>query len=165
MPATPGSGELYLWRLDRREYAASWDSGIGAELAGGRWNSRGVRAVYASADAATAILEVAVHKGFAALDRIPHVLTCARILDPARVLRVEANELPNRNWLVPGIPGQGQQAFGNELLGAHPFILIPSAVLPHSWNLLLSPALAEGAYELVSQEPFALDTRLNPPAP
>ncbi|WP_275629862.1 RES domain-containing protein [Pseudomonas sp. 273] len=165
MQPLPGNGELYLWRLDRREHADGWDSGIGAELAGGRWNSRGVRAVYASADAATAILEVAVHKGFAALDRVPHVLTCARILDPARVVRVEPGSLPNRNWLVPGIPSHGQQLFGNELLDAHPFILIPSAVVPHCWNLLLSPALAKGAYELVSQEAFALDTRLNPPAP
>jgi len=165
MQPLPGTGELYLWRLDRREHADGWDSGIGAELAGGRWNSKGVRAVYASADAATAILEVAVHKGFPALDRVPHVLTCARILDPARVLRVEPGSLPNRNWLVPGIPSHGQQVFGNELLAAHPFILIPSAVVPHGWNLLLSPALATGAYELVSQEAFALDTRLNPPAP
>ncbi|MCP1603937.1 RES family NAD+ phosphorylase [Pseudomonas citronellolis] len=165
MQPLPGTGELYLWRLDRREHADGWDSGIGAELAGGRWNSKGVRAVYASADAATAILEVAVHKGFPALDRVPHVLTCARILDPARVLRVEPGSLPNRNWLVPGIPSHGQQVFGNELLAAHPFILIPSAVVPHGWNLLLSPALAKGAYELVSQEAFALDTRLNPPVP
>ncbi|SFD18868.1 RES domain-containing protein [Pseudomonas citronellolis] len=165
MQPLPGTGELYLWRLDRREHADGWDSGIGAELAGGRWNSKGVRAVYASADAATAILEVAVHKGFPALDRVPHVLTCARILDPARVLRVEPGSLPNRNWLVPGIPSHGQQVFGNELLAAHPFVLIPSAVVPHGWNLLLSPVLAKGAYELVSQEAFALDTRLNPPAP
>ncbi|WP_196796267.1 RES domain-containing protein [Acidiphilium cryptum] len=52
-------------------YAASWDNGEGAHLGGGRWNSRGVRAVYYSLDPATAILEVAVHKGFGILDTPP----------------------------------------------------------------------------------------------
>ena len=50
MAAAHGRGEFYLWRLDRKEHATTWFSGIGAELGGGRWNSRGVKAVYASAD-------------------------------------------------------------------------------------------------------------------
>ncbi|WP_353850822.1 RES domain-containing protein, partial [Acidiphilium sp.] len=36
------------WRIDQEVYAASWDNGEGAHLGGGRWNSRGVRAVYYS---------------------------------------------------------------------------------------------------------------------
>lgn len=53
------------WRLDQSKYAATWDSGEGAFLVGGRWNSRGVRAVYCAIDPATAILEVAVQRDFA----------------------------------------------------------------------------------------------------
>lgn len=164
MEAAHGRGELYLWLLDRKEHAATWFSGIGAELGGGRWNSRGVKAVYASADPSTAILEVAVHKGFRALDTVAHVLTGARVLDPSRVLRLNAEDVVNPNWLVPGTPSMGQQQFGNELLAEHPFILIPSAVSRHSWNIVMNPDLAEGLYEVVIQERFALDTRLNPPA-
>lgn len=163
MVLAPGSTELCLWRLDRKEHAATWFSGIGAELGGGRWNSKGIKAVYSSADPSTAILEVAVHKGFRALDTVPHVLTGARILDLSRVHRVTPDDVPNPNWLVPGTPSLGQQQFGDELLAQHAFILIPSAVSRHSWNIVMNPDLAEGLYEVVRQEGFALDTRLNPP--
>lgn len=155
--------ELYFWRLDRSEHAATWFSGIGAELGGGRWNSKGVKAVYGSADPSTAILEVAVHKGFRALDCVPHVLTAARILDPSRVPRIVPSQIANPNWLIPGTPSLGQQKFGDELLERHPFILIPSTVSRHSWNIVMNPHLAQGLYEVVQQERFALDTRLNPP--
>jgi RES domain-containing protein len=66
--------------------------------------------------------------------------------------------------LRPGIPGAGQQAFGDALLAAHPFILVPSAVSSHSWNLIFVPSVAAGLYALRVQERFALDTRLHPPA-
>ncbi|PXX95983.1 RES family NAD+ phosphorylase, partial [Halomonas sp. LBP4] len=82
MVERPGNGDIFLWRLERKRHLETWDSGIGAELGGGRWNSKGRAAVYGSLDSSTAILEVAAHKGFKALDTVPHVLLCARILDP-----------------------------------------------------------------------------------
>ena len=151
------------WRLDEARFAASWDSGEGAHRVGGRWNGKGVRAVYCSVDPATAILEVAVHKGFAALDTVPHLLTGLTI-DPAGAHVVEPDAVPNPNWLRPGIPGAGQQAFGNDLLAKHKFVLVPSAVSTRSWNVIFEPSRAAGGYELASQERFALDTRLNPAA-
>lgn len=163
MISVPGNGELYLWRLDQEKHASTWSSGIGAEIAGGRWNSKGYKAVYCSADPSTAILEVAVHKGFQALDTIPHVLTCARVKDVQLVHHVMPDSVPNANWLFPGSPGRGQQQFGDSLLAQHPFVLIPSAVSRHSWNVLMNPSAAEDLFELVSQERFSLDTRLNPP--
>ncbi|WP_027574290.1 RES family NAD+ phosphorylase [Bradyrhizobium sp. WSM1743] len=162
LPAALGGSELVACRLDQSKYASTWDSGEGAFLAGGRWNSRGVRAVYCSIDPATAILEVAVHKGFRALDVMPHVITSATI-DPAGVFVVEPGTIPNPSWLRPGIPGAGQQAFGDELLAKHGFIVIPSVVSTASWNLIFIAANVAGAYKQRSQEPFALDTRLHPP--
>lgn len=150
------------WRLDQSKYAATWDSGEGAFLVGGRWNSRGVRAVYCAIDPATAILEVAVHKGFRALDTVPHVITAATI-DPDGVFVVEPSTVPNPNWLRPGIPSAGQQAFGDELLAKHRFVVIPSVVSTASWNLIFIDSNASGSYKLRSQDPFALDTRLHPP--
>jgi RES domain-containing protein len=69
------------WRLDLQRSGSSWDSGVGSTKVGGRWNPVGYPVVYCSADPATAIVEVAVNKGFAVLDTIPHVLTRARILE------------------------------------------------------------------------------------
>lgn len=163
LPALLGGAELVAWRLDLIQFSATWDSGEGAYRVGGRWNSRGVRAVYCSIDPSTAILEVAVHKGFHALDAVPHVLTAATIAEPSVVHVVDPASIPNSNWLRPGIPSAGQQAFGDALLARHKFIVIPSTVSDRSWNLIFVAVSAAGSYVLRSQERFALDTRLHPP--
>ena len=77
------------------------------------------------------------------------------VVDPATV--------PNPNWLRPGIPSAGQQAFGDDLLQRHRFVAIPSAVSNRSWNLVFIGSKAAGFYSLAFQESFALDTRLHPP--
>jgi RES domain-containing protein len=155
-------GAVLAWRLDRARHAAAWDSGEGAFRLGGRWNGKGVRAVYCALDPATAILEVAVHKGFRVLDTEPHVLT-ALALPAAGAIRVLApEEVPNPHWLVPGIPSAGQQAFGSALLAAHGMVAVPSVVSRHSWNLVFDAARTAGRYALAGQERFALDPRLHP---
>jgi RES domain-containing protein len=151
--------------MDIKVHAATWDSGKGAELAGGRWNPKGFATVYASVDPSTALLEVAVHKGFDTLDRIPHEMSCAEIIDPNEVHVLDVNTIPNPNWLRPGAVSHAQQQFGISLLLAHIFIAVPSAVLPMSWNLIFSPTLAAGKYRLRDQTSVALDTRLSPPIP
>lgn len=157
-PPFPRDGALLFWRLDRARHAAAWDSGEGAFRSGGRWNSRGVRAVYAALDPATAILEVAVHRGFRVLDTEPHVMTAFHLPRLPHVLAPEA--LPNPHWLVPGIPSAGQQAHGDALLAEHGAIAVPSVVSRHSWNLVFLPARLAPA--LHGQERFALDPRLHP---
>jgi RES domain-containing protein len=164
LPPPLGSGEIRLWRIDQERHYRTWHTGEGAFRVGGRWNARGVRAVYASLDPATACLEVAVHKGIEVLDRAPHYLTSARILDPSRIFVVEPEDIPNPNWLVPAPPSRNQQMHGTGLLREHACILIPSAVSRHSWNLILDADRAAGLYDEVVQERFALDPRLKAPS-
>jgi RES domain-containing protein len=160
LPAALGGHELVAWRLDQATHGATWDSGEGAFRFGGRWNRRGVRAVYCSVDPATAILEVAVHKGLDALDAVPHVLTAMTVADPASVYVVAPASVPESGWLRPGHPSAAQQDFGSALLAGHKFVLIPSVVSTHSWNLVFVGPAATGAYSLRIQEPFVLDPRL-----
>ncbi|MEO8136292.1 MAG: RES domain-containing protein, partial [Betaproteobacteria bacterium] len=152
-----GTGALLAWRLDMAKFATTWDSGEGSRLFGGRWNSKGRRVVYCSVDPATSILEVAVHKRFEILDTVPHVLTAALIRDVSAVRVVEPGEVPNPDWLRPGAPSAGQSAFGDNLLSAHPFVLIPSVVSSHSWNVLFDMDVAKGMYLMQTQEAFVLD--------
>ena len=159
LPLRP-DGTLHAWRLDRARHADAWDSGEGAFRAGGRWNGRGVRAVYCALDPSTAILEVAVHRGFRVLDTEPHVLTAVTLPHPAAVHVVDLATVPNPHWLVPGIPSAGQQAFGNALLAEHGLLAVPSVVSRHSWNLVFVAGRAR--YGLHGQERFALDPRLHP---
>ena len=156
------AGPPELWRLDTQAHAATWDSGKGAELAGGRWNPEGLATVYCSADPSTAILELAVHKGFGVLDRVPHILTLA-VLETQDVHVVRDSDVPNAHWLSPAPPSQDQQLFGKSLLEANTFVLLPSAVCKFSWNVIFNPTRAAGKYRLREQHRFSLDTRLNPP--
>lgn len=164
LPGALGTGAIHAWRLDQERFTNSWDSGEGAFLYGGRWNKPGTRVVYGSIDPATAILEVAVHKTFPVLDTVRHGLTAYAVIDHRRVHVVRPQNVPNPNWLRPGLPSAGQQAFGDALLAEHLFLLIPSAVSSHSWNLIFEVTKAKGAYRFLAQEPFALDTRLHPAA-
>jgi RES domain-containing protein len=157
------SNELVAWRIDRKQLAASWDSGIGAEMAGGRWNPKGAKAVYCCLDPSTSIVEVAVHRTFQSLDTTPHILTSLQILDWSEVIVVGPDDVPNPAWLHGGIPSLGQQQFGANLLAKYSFVIIPSSVSKLSWNLVFDPLRALGKYTLRSQAPLVLDTRLNPP--
>ncbi|MEE2953348.1 MAG: RES domain-containing protein [Pseudomonadota bacterium] len=152
-----------FWRLDDARFAKSWDSGEGSFRVGGRWNAPGQRVVYAALDPSTAILEVAVHKGFRTLDTVRHVLTSARIANPSAVHIVMPSDIPNANWLTPGLSSAGQKAFGTDLLRRHAVIAIPSVVSRHSWNLIFQVP-AGFVLDDIQQEPFALDPRLHPPS-
>jgi RES domain-containing protein len=160
LPPPLGDGEIRLWRIDAERRAESWSVGEGSFRVGGRWNTAGVRVVYASLDPATATIEVAVHKGFRALDIEPHVLTSARIADPSLIHVVRPEDVPNPNWLNPGTPNRNQQAFGDALLGAHRLILIPSAAARYSWNLIFEATQNSENLSDIVQVRFALDLRL-----
>jgi RES domain-containing protein len=165
MTPLPGhAGPAVFWRLDDKRYAKTWDSGEGARQKGGRWSPRGLPVVYSSLDPGTAILEVAVHKGFTALNAVPHVLSRAEIrVAWADVHVVQPEDIPNKLWLYPCAVSGAQQDFGRERLAAYLFVVIPSAVSRRSWNLIFDAERAASKYELRRQESLDLDPRLNPP--
>lgn len=160
----PPPGEPIAWRLDRDRYADLWDSGEGAFLLGGRWNSPGTRVIYCALDAATAALEVGVHSGLRQLAAVPHVLTSARLVSLDTTHFIRPADLPSPDWLRPGTPSADQRAFGDRLLRDHPVVAIPSVVSRNSWNLLISVPAGREAYTFRDQEPFVLDPRLGPGA-
>ena len=161
-PLAPGAA-LVAWRVDAAIHAPTWDSGIGAERAGGRWNPKGLKVVYCSFDPSTTILESAVHRGFTVLDTQPFMLTSMVIRDRASVKIVLPANVRNPAWLHGGIPSAGQQAWGAALLDAHAFVAFPSVVSKLSWNVVFRPDRAAGRYAALSQDRLVLDTRLNPP--
>jgi len=156
------SGDPVFWRLDALAHAASCASGEGAFRVGGRWNSPGIGAIYASLNPATAAMEVAVHKGFKVLDTQPHILTSARVADPALVHIVMPGDVPNPNWLNPCAANSNQQRFDDDLLAQFRYVLIPSTVSKFSWNLIFDATKPASDYDLVAQRPFALAPRVQP---
>jgi RES domain-containing protein len=161
---SPGS-QLVAWRLDATRHATTWDSGLGAERGGGRWNPKGVKTVYCSFDPSTSILESAVHRGFDELDTQPFTISSLTIPDSASVKVVRQADVPNPAWLHAGIVSAGQQAWGAALLATHPFVAFPSVVSKQSWNLVFRPDVAAGRYALLAQDRLVIDGRLNRPNP
>jgi len=161
IPGATGHSGLLVWRLEAAAHSAAWGSGEGAFRVGGRWSSKGRRVIYTALDPSTAILEVAVHKGFKALDTVPHQLLSISIAEPSKVHVLDVASISNKNWLRPGAISSNQQAHGDSLLSNHPFLIVPSVVSSHSWNLLIDVASAAGFFSLASQEEFSLDTRLS----
>lgn len=152
---------LIAWRIDSDEFASTWDSGIGAERFGGRWNPKGLRVVYCSLDPATCLVESAVHKGFAVLDTRAHVISRIAFDPSLDVKIVRIDQVPNPAWLHGGTPSAGQQRFGAAILADHDALVIPSAVSKLSWNLMFDPVRAAGKYRLADQQRLVVDTRLN----
>jgi RES domain-containing protein len=62
--------------------------------------------------------------------------------------------------LGQGTVSAGMLKFGADLLDQHPFVLIPSVVSPHSWNLIIDVASSKAHIECVRNEAFGLDRRL-----
>lgn len=162
LPPPLGGGEFVAWRLVNAQFAETWDSGEGSFIYGGRWSSRERRVLYCSLDPSTTILEMAVHFGLDLLATIPHVLISLRVRQPADVLVIGPDDIPDPDWMTPEKPKHAQQAFGDALLAEHPLVAIPSVVSRNSWNLLISIPPGPEAYELRSLEPFVLDSRLSP---
>ena len=159
LAADAQSGELIVWRLEREKHFASWHTGEGAFLAGGRWNTKGRRVVYTSSDPSTAILEVAVHKHFETLARVPHLLLKILIKDGRNFPRIDRAMMPV-GWCEPGASTDDEKRFGDSELSQSPAIAVPSAVSSHSWNVLLDASGYPAVFELISSEPFELDRRL-----
>jgi len=161
LPEVLGGGGVWAHRLDRAKHAPTWAGGEGAFQAGGRWNPVGTRAVYCALDPSTAILEVAVHKGFRVLDTQPHVMTAFQIAEPASIKVFAPGDIPEPEWLDPNNATPERRAWGAEKLQKHGIIVIPSAVSRQSWNLIFLAPMVPETFQNLTQSDFVLDPRLN----
>jgi RES domain-containing protein len=147
------------WRIVKAGHAAEAFSGEGARLYGGRWTSRGRRAVYVSGSAALAVLEVLVHLESPAL--LPaYVLIPLAIPDDA-IRQLDVAELPS-GWRDYPAPTRLQE-LGDAWLdaGVTPVLQVPSAIVPAEFNLVLNPAHPGFARIRIGKpRPYAFDPRL-----
>ncbi|GAA5336514.1 MULTISPECIES: RES family NAD+ phosphorylase [Thermus] len=141
---------MRAYRLVKADYAPEAFSGRGAALRGGRWNPKGVPAVYASEHLALSVLEwLAYALEVASLESYVYF----RLEVPSS--EVVRAEIPP-NWRALPHPPETQEV-GRRLLveeGALAF-LVPSVLVPEGWNLVLNPK--HPAFHLVEVEgPFSL---------
>jgi RES domain-containing protein len=150
---------MLLWRICRQRYAAAAASGEGARLYGGRWNSRGVRVVYASTSLALAAVETFVNLE---PNLQPKDLVCVQGEIPGELAigRLDLKVLPP-NWHKSR--DESLRRFGDEWVRAAESValLVPSAAIRGEWNILLNPAHGDFArIKFNDPEPFEFDVRM-----
>src|SRR5947209_8611270 len=129
---------MRFWRICRRRYAAEAASGEGARLYGGRWNSRGIRVVYASTSLALAAVETFVN--FEPNLRPADLVSIeGEIPEGVEIGRLDASTLP-RNWHETR--DESLRKFGDDWIRGEQSValLVPSAAIRGEWNVLLNPA-------------------------
>ncbi|MEO9475732.1 MAG: RES family NAD+ phosphorylase [Cyclobacteriaceae bacterium] len=147
---------MILYRIARREHIADV-SGTGAMLFGGRWNMKGVRALYTSGSLSLAVLEVIAHLS---ADKIDVGLAIAELQFPEDLTINKIEEMPD-GWNAYPYTGS-TVSYGTEFLKSGGLCLrIPSAIVPTEYNYLLNP-LHEDFHKikLVDTRPLMLDKRL-----
>jgi len=150
---------MRFWRICRRRYAAAAATGEGARLYGGRWNSRGVRVVYASTSLALAAVETFVNlepnlrpADLVSIEgEIPHTLEIARI--DVKMLPAGWHETRDESL----------RAFGDDWIRGRKSValLVPSAAIRGEWNVLLNPLHRDfSTIHVREPEPFEFDVRM-----
>ena len=128
---------MKLWRICRAVHAASAFSGDGARLYGGRWNSEGVRIVYASSSLSLAAVETFVNLE-PNLRPDDLVSIEGQIPDGLATERVDLNSLP-RKWYA--LREDSLRSIGDLWIrgGKTVTLQVPSAAIRGEWNVLLNP--------------------------
>jgi RES domain-containing protein len=132
--------------------------GLGGELADGRWHTRGPgkRIVYTSEHPALCILETLVHIG--PLDEIPATYQLVEIDVPDAYIDEEIDPAVLKEQSIRGTRSIGDGWLESQRCGA---CLVPSAVVPYSWNCILNPrfaGIADLKVEVLGRFPY--DARL-----
>lgn len=148
-----------LWRVVKRKRAATAFDGKAAQRFGGRWNSPGRCAVYASASKSLAVLEVLVHLDVGR--PLPRLVAFSFDLDSRLIDRLGVAQLP-RHWRTfRGL--EATQRIGDEWLasGRALALAVPSVIVPEELNYVLNSAHpAFGRLKFGRSIPFLLDPRL-----
>lgn len=150
---------MRFWRICRRRYTAEAAGGEGARLYGGRWNSRGVRVVYASTSLSLAAVETFVNLE-------PHLMPAdlvsieGEIPEPVEIGRLDAKSLP-AGWHETR--DESLRRFGNDWIRDErtAALLVPSAAIRGEWNMLLNPTHAGfRKVRFLTPAPFEFDVRM-----
>lgn len=150
---------MIVYRLSKQAYIKDL-SGRGAELNGGRWNSKGTAVVYTSSSRALAVLEVAVHTPLGLMPS-DYFMATIELPDNAEIFKPHTDQLPekwNSNPLI-----KATQQIGDNFVKADRYLAlqVPSATVAGDFNYLLNPSHPDfKAVKIINIEFFEFDSRL-----
>ncbi len=149
---------IRTWRIVHERRAEAAFSGEGSRKQGGRWNSRGYRAVYVADSLALATLEILVHGvPYEALERF----VCIPASIPEKLI-TQIEKLPS-GWRNDP-PLQELQDIGNKWMDDNRFAVfkVPSVVIPIEFNYVINPYHVDfNKIEIGAAESHTFDSRLS----
>lgn len=150
---------MIVYRLSKEKYKNDL-SGKGAELSGGRWNSKGMAMLYTGQSRALCTTEIAVHTS---LGNIPTNYWIIEIWfpDTANILEIDPASLPP-DWKTFPYP-HCTQAIGDKFITGRKFLAMkaPSAVVQGDFNYLINPShLSFSQVKITGTEIFEFNERL-----
>ncbi|WP_312824622.1 RES family NAD+ phosphorylase [Epilithonimonas sp.] len=147
---------MIVYRLSKEIYANDL-SGKGAEIAGGRWNSKGRHTLYTGQSIALCVTEIAVHIPLGILPkdyRLVHIeIPDVEFFEPKR--------LP-KDWNIFPHPNSTQK-IGDKFLKENKFLLmkVPSAAVQGEFNYIINPRHINFSEVRIKKiEKFTFDDRL-----
>jgi RES domain-containing protein len=136
-------------------------TGLGPKSYGGRWNYRGVPAIYTSETRALAALEFLVHVKTRKADNLK--IATISIQDSIIPMEFRIETLP-KGWRDHPPPVK-LAALGTDWLKSLKSLMlrVPSAVIPNEVNLIINPMHKDMKYvKIIHVEDFTYDKRLHP---
>ena len=147
---------MIVFRLSKEIYANDL-SGKGAEIAGGRWNSKGNAALYTGQSIALCVTEIAVHipLGIIPKDyRLVHIeIPDIEVFEPKRFPK-DWNTFPHIH---------ATQKMGDKFLKENKFLTmkVPSAEVQGEFNYIINPRnINFNKVQIKKVEKFTFDDRL-----
>lgn len=150
---------MIVYRVANVKYKEHTLLGIGAEKVGGRWNSKGTRAVYCSENISLALLEYYVHSDD--ISTLPKKILIAEIEFPDDLIVHDLEEIPE-TWKAYPYTVQTTQIFTEFARNRNNFALkVPSTIVGLEWNFILNPLFKDfGKVEVIEFLELPVDPRL-----
>jgi len=147
---------MTIYRLAIEQYKNDL-TGEGAKLFGGRWNSIGIAALYATENISLAVLEILVRTDIHLIPPNYH-LRKMEIPENVTATIIRKNKL-KRNWKEDI---DYTQWMGNEFIrsGKSLLLKIPSAIVDEEHNYIINPSHSDFKKIKASASKFQFDKRL-----
>lgn len=149
---------MIIYRLTREAYKDDL-SGFGAFTYGGRWNSRGLYALYAAEHISLAVLEIVVNYDRSLIKMQPTYCLQEIQVPENSVIETDIKAL-KKNWLNDW---DYSRYVGDQFLQSRSGLLlkVPSAVIPEEHNFLINPVHTDfKKLKLMRNKPYGIDRRL-----
>lgn len=150
---------MIVYRIAKKKYRDDL-TGTGAEINGGRWNSKGTKILYTSSSIALTVADVAVHLPYGIL---PQDYFLVEIYVPdVKIKMVSGSIFQDDNWNSYPFSQITQNVGDNFVLEDKYLILkVPSVVALGDFNYLLNPHHKDfKKVKIIKAIPFSFDDRL-----